>query len=86
MVGELFYIPDINILHKFEGHPHYYRLEPLIVSQEGRGLISTYAYIFQHPRDLDARSATLIVDGDYREEDWLGPDFNINNFYSSNRY
>lgn len=73
--GELVYVPNIEVLHKFEGHPHYYKLEPLVVESDQGILISTFAYIFQHPKDLHAKVATEIIDGDYREEDWHGPDF-----------
>lgn len=76
VLGELVYIPDIRILNKFEGHPYYYRLEPILVECEEQNLIiSTFAYIFQNPSDLTPKTSIEIIDGDYREEDWSGPDF-----------
>ncbi|MBX2986816.1 MAG: gamma-glutamylcyclotransferase [Bdellovibrionaceae bacterium] len=71
VIGELYRVPDIRPLNVFEGHPHYYRLEPIIIKNENNQTKKVWAYIFQELTSLNARDSSLIVDGYYRERDWI---------------
>ncbi len=71
VLGELYRIPDIRPLNIFEGHPHYYRLEEIIIKNEAGKSRKVSAYIFQAVHELNSRDSSLIVDGDYRERDWI---------------
>jgi gamma-glutamylcyclotransferase (GGCT)/AIG2-like uncharacterized protein YtfP len=71
VLGELYRVPDIRPLNVFEGHPHYYRLEEIIIKTEEGKSRKVWAYVFQPLQELNPRDSSLITDGDYRERDWI---------------
>lgn len=71
VLGELYRVPDIRPLNIFEGHPHYYRLEEIIIKTEAGKSRKVWTYVFQPVHELNSRDSSPITDGDYRERDWI---------------